>query len=185
MNCFNHNDLVAVGACQNCGVGLCNECVTNAVKIENKPICKSCDLTRVEGYIAELKGDLEKINIKKFIWSIILIAGIIALMYPFFKGAQFEIWHYLIACFIWAFAGFGERIEKREEFENSAAAVRKEVEKLRDSNAFIEFIEASFKFAFFLIRGAFFPIFYANLMLFGTKKIQNELKECEAYKDSL
>lgn len=37
MNCFNHNEKVAVGSCQNCNVGLCNECVTNAFKIDNKP----------------------------------------------------------------------------------------------------------------------------------------------------
>lgn len=33
MNCFNHNKKVAVGACQNCNIGLCNECVTNALII--------------------------------------------------------------------------------------------------------------------------------------------------------
>lgn len=33
MNCFNHNKKVAVGACQNCNIGLCNDCVTNALII--------------------------------------------------------------------------------------------------------------------------------------------------------
>ncbi|MCR2062892.1 hypothetical protein [Campylobacter helveticus] len=103
MNCFNHNDLVAVGACQNCGVGLCNECVSNAVKIENKPICKSCDLTRVESYIAELREELSKIKVKKIIWSVILALGCIALLFHLVGGTPFSIGQYFFACF---FLGF-------------------------------------------------------------------------------
>ncbi|MCR2105136.1 hypothetical protein CUPS4244_08620 [Campylobacter upsaliensis] len=40
-------------------------------------------------------------------------------------------------------------------------------------------------FAFFILRGAFFPLFYLNLMLFGSIKLQNELKECEKIKTEL
>lgn len=185
MNCFNHNDLVAVGACQNCGVGLCNECVSNAVKIENKPICKSCDLTRVESYIAELREELSKIKVKKIIWSVILALGCIALLSHLVVGTPFSIGQYFFACFFWAFAGFTERAQRRLEFENSAAGIRAKFDEEREYRDNTIWVTWAFKFAFFLIRGAFFPIFYANLMLFGTKKIQNEPKECEAYKDSL
>ncbi|ELS3708369.1 hypothetical protein QPP40_001100 [Campylobacter upsaliensis] len=185
MNCFNHNEKVAVGACQNCNVGLCNECITNAFKIDNKPICKPCHLTMVENYIVELKKELSQITLKKIIWSVILAIGCIVLLSPFAEGISFSVEHYLIACFIWAFAGFAERAQKKLEFENTAAGVREKLEENRMYADNIIWIVWIFKFAFFILRGAFFPLFYLNLMLFGSIKLQNELKECEKIKTEL
>lgn len=38
MNCYKHNNFAAVGTCQQCGVGLCPECVNN---FEPK-VCDPC-----------------------------------------------------------------------------------------------------------------------------------------------
>ncbi|EAI7279887.1 hypothetical protein [Campylobacter upsaliensis] len=71
------------------------------------------------------------------------------------------------------------------EFENTAAGVREKLEENRmyaDNTIWVVWI---FKFGFFILRGAFFPLFYLNLMLFGSIKLQNELKECEKIKTEL
>ncbi|EAI8430347.1 hypothetical protein JYE83_001522 [Campylobacter upsaliensis] len=185
MNCFNHNEKVAVGSCQNCNVGLCNECVTNAFKIDNKPICKPCHLVMVESYMTELKNDLANIKIKKIIWTILLIVGALGLIYPFFGGTPLVFGNFLWAFFIWGFGGFVARFERSEKFNNSAAGVVqtiKDRDMYKDGSIWIVWV---FKFAFFILRGAFFPLFYLNLMLFGSIKLQNELKECEKIKTEL
>ena len=43
MNCFYHENLGAVATCVDCGVGLCKDCVQNALYTrDNKPICLNC-----------------------------------------------------------------------------------------------------------------------------------------------
>lgn len=43
MNCFFHEDKPAVVSCAKCGVGLCRDCMTNAVyTYDNKPLCLNC-----------------------------------------------------------------------------------------------------------------------------------------------
>ncbi len=78
-----------------------------------------------------------------------------------------------------------KELKKKLEFENTAAGVREKLEENRmyaDNTIWVVWI---FKFAFFILRGAFFPLFYLNLMLFGSIKLQNELKECEKIKTEL
>lgn len=58
----------------------------------------------------------------------------------------------------------------------------KDCDMYKDGSIWIVWV---FKFAFFILRGAFFPLFYLNLMLFGSIKLQNELKECEKIKTEL
>ena len=44
MNCIEHEDISAVSACANCGVGLCKECEANSVfRIDNQALCKKCN----------------------------------------------------------------------------------------------------------------------------------------------
>ncbi|EMI4816110.1 hypothetical protein V6N98_001558 [Campylobacter upsaliensis] len=131
MNCFNHNKKVAVGACQNYNIGLCNECITNALIIS---LC---------------------------------------------------LWKFFMGFFHLGFWGFLARFERSENFNNSAAGVTqaiKDCDMYKDGSIWIVWV---FKFAFFILRGAFFPLFYLNLMLFGSIKLQNELKECEKIKTEL
>lgn len=78
-----------------------------------------------------------------------------------------------------------KELKKKLEFENTAAGVREKLEENRmyaDNTIWVVWI---FKFGFFILRGAFFPLFYLNLMLFGSIKLQNELKECEKIKTEL
>lgn len=42
MNCFNHHELIAVGACQDCQKGLCSECASKY----SIPICSQCNASR-------------------------------------------------------------------------------------------------------------------------------------------
>lgn len=72
MNCAFHNELAAVAACQNCSVGLCNECIDKGLRIDNKPTCKKCSLEYINTALDELDTEKAKIKTRKIIWTIIL-----------------------------------------------------------------------------------------------------------------
>lgn len=187
MNCFNHNEQVAVGACQNCGVGLCAECVTDAAKIDNRPICKPCDLVRVDSAIAELSAELANINIKKIIWTVIFILGLGCLIYSSLTPTVDDYWLWFLCPIIWAFAGFGEQVTREEEFRlnNPTAATLQDLKKdqmYKDNSIFGYWI--GWLFGFF-IKGLFFPFIYAYFMIFGSMQIKKALKSWQEYKSNL
>ncbi len=74
MNCFNHNELVAVSTCQDCNKGLCSEC-TSMYEI---PICKTCNSKR---------RTKEKISIYKEI-LLSIVVGII--VYSIYKSESID-----------------------------------------------------------------------------------------------
>lgn len=106
MNCAFHNELAAVAACQNCSVGLCNECIDKGLRIDNKPTCKKCSLEYINTTLDELDTEKAKIKTRKIIWTIILVLGAAFVIYDFFINPDGKEGLFLVGFFIWGLAGF-------------------------------------------------------------------------------
>lgn len=64
MNCYIHTNQPAVAACPECGMGLCRDCVDNAVYYqENRPLCHNCSLKIASEELSSAKS--------KKIWSLV------------------------------------------------------------------------------------------------------------------
>lgn len=176
MNCVNHQEVVAVASCSHCGVGLCKECVGEFLKSDNKPLCKECSLKYVDEGLKELQEELSQLKTKKIIWSILLIVGLAALALteiptPNGGGVFF-------ACLIWSIAGFFDRAKRKIEYEKGRTQQSVMRDAMMERDAYNDgsiWIVWLFKLLFALIRGMFFPIFYAILMISGDKEIQSEI----------
>jgi hypothetical protein len=59
MNCFNHNDSIAVGICKSCGKALCTDCVT---ELENGLACKGRCEKRVKLINQMLDSNVKSMN---------------------------------------------------------------------------------------------------------------------------
>lgn len=78
MNCFYHTEEPAVGACVNCGVGLCKECVTNAAYTkDNQPICLNCSKKIAEQELSETRSKKKWALFMAIFSGIFIILGII------------------------------------------------------------------------------------------------------------
>lgn len=64
LNCYIHTDKPAVTTCPECGMGLCRDCVDNAVYYQgNYPLCHDCSLKQAMADLADAKS--------KKVWSLI------------------------------------------------------------------------------------------------------------------
>ena len=112
MNCFFHEDQVAVATCQDCGIGLCKECASKYTPA----LCPECAKKRVENN--ERQHRINKANhlsdVKsEFFWTIIggvIIAAVIFVIcipLGILKSAPIDVIVYMIIGF---FASFGWKI---------------------------------------------------------------------------
>ncbi|MGN0036763.1 MAG: TonB family protein [Bacteroidaceae bacterium] len=68
MNCFFHEDRPAVATCAQCHVGLCRDCVNNAITLDGQPLCPNCGKSIVMERIGEAQKD-KTWSLVKFIFS--------------------------------------------------------------------------------------------------------------------
>lgn len=68
MNCFFHENKPAVTTCAQCNVGLCRDCVNNAITLDDKPLCPSCGKSIVMDRINDAQKD-KTWALVKFIFS--------------------------------------------------------------------------------------------------------------------
>lgn len=77
MNCYIHIDKPAVTTCPECGMGLCRDCVNNAVyTVENKPLCHNCSLSMAENELSEARSRKVWSLVKMIFGASFLILGI-------------------------------------------------------------------------------------------------------------
>lgn len=77
MNCYIHNYKPAVTECPECGMGLCRDCVDNAVYYKNnRPLCHDCSLNAAANDLASLKRQKVWSFIKFIFSSIFLLIGL-------------------------------------------------------------------------------------------------------------
>lgn len=78
MNCYNHQDQVAVAECAKCGVAMCADCVNvSEYNIDNKAICRKCNHEEINISIQEDRTAHMWTIVKIVINVIFLIIGII------------------------------------------------------------------------------------------------------------
>lgn len=186
MNCVNHQEIVAVASCNHCSVGLCKQCIDQFLRFDNKPLCKECSLKYVDEGLAELDNSLLQLRTKKIIWSIILLIGLVFIVLAWLEpNGSDAIFKYLVGFFIWSLAGFSDRFQRNENRALDKSAMSEallERDMYKDGTIWIAWL---FKFAFAIIRGIFFPIFYALLMLNGNKKLHNEIANLKELKEKV
>ena len=68
MNCFFHENKPAVATCAQCHVGLCRDCVNNAITWDDKPLCPSCGKSIVMDRLKDAQKD-KTWALVKFIFS--------------------------------------------------------------------------------------------------------------------
>ena len=79
MNCVKHQEIVAIATCENCGVGLCSDCVNvSEYRIENKPLCRDCNYQLANELLSKNQTEKGKLLIKSIINAVFLILGVIA-----------------------------------------------------------------------------------------------------------
>ncbi|MCI7103023.1 MAG: hypothetical protein MR927_02375 [Campylobacter sp.] len=79
MNCFYHENLGAVAICVDCGVGLCKDCVQNALYTrDNKPICLNCPKKEAGTQANYASREVYALKRRLIICIVIFIAGIVA-----------------------------------------------------------------------------------------------------------
>ena len=79
MNCFYHENLGAVATCVDCGVGLCKDCVQNALYTrDNKPICLNCSKKEAGAQAKYASSEVNALKRRLIICIVIFIAGIVA-----------------------------------------------------------------------------------------------------------
>ena len=79
MNCFYHENLGAVATCVDCGVGLCKDCVQNALYTrDNKPICLNCSKKEASAQANYASSEVNALKRRLIICIVIFIAGIVA-----------------------------------------------------------------------------------------------------------
>ena len=78
MNCFYHENLGAVATCVDCGVGLCKDCVQNALYTrDNKPICLNCSKKEASAQANYASSEVNALKRRLIICIVIFIAGIV------------------------------------------------------------------------------------------------------------
>lgn len=68
MNCYFHENKPAVATCAQCNVGLCRDCVSNAITLDDRPLCPSCGKSIVLDRIKDAQKD-KMWALVKFIFS--------------------------------------------------------------------------------------------------------------------
>lgn len=184
MNCIKHNDVVAVGSCGKCNVGLCTECINDAMRDDdNKPMCQKCTLDVViDPHIAYLQTALGQIAQKRIVWSVILVIGLALGVLGYFSDSVMYI---IIGILVWSCAGFSDRMLARanqsaeDAHYNALARHRMETDGSYLLGSMIG------KVIGWLLRGIFFPIVYLIFMLTGVKKLKKELADMQEARDIL
>lgn len=173
-----HNDKSAVGTCGKCGCGLCPECMQNATPMENldKPACKNCAILLIRAYLDELAQISAQMTMKKVIWTIILVLGAGIILYNFFQynaePKPDNIFGIILGILVWALAGFTERGPRQVDTKQAMSEAL-----LEHSNPWLShFINLTFFLIRNLVRGCFFPFFYAHFMIMGAKELQEKRK---------
>lgn len=193
MNCIIHNDTPAVGSCGKCGCGICSACVQNSIKADgiDKPVCVNCAVEGISIYIENAKAVLSKINVKKTIWTAILLVGALCIIGGFVNmgknaddtAAVFTI---IFGVFVWASGGFTERFtEKSVEQQIADGMMTRDA--LRGDN-YVWFVYLGKFITWFIknmFRGLIFPIIYAHFMIWGTKELKAQIAEQQAILDGL
>lgn len=78
MNCITHTNEPAVAQCGSCGSGLCKDCVDHsAYTIDNKPLCKDCNIKLAQELIDTNNSILSSSKIKLIITGVFFVIGAI------------------------------------------------------------------------------------------------------------
>ena len=99
MNCFKHNDLVAVGICKSCGKGVCLEC---AAPQTNGLACKRECETRVELLNRIVDNNIKTLSAARYQTKSTGLLGVLAgLVFLAFAGVwAFRDGYALLAAFL-------------------------------------------------------------------------------------
>ncbi len=179
MNCVKHNDAPGVALCDQCGVGLCGECVQNALRVENRPWCDQCVVADTQAYKQNLEAAIKAFKRKRIIWTVILVLGLVFLLLP--SGEFIE--RVLVCLFFWGLGGFFTRLEKaqiaRQNQDTQTAIHNAMLDRDLERSGAIWVVWA-FKYAWFFVRACFFPLVYIWVVFIqGTKELEAEIARCD------
>ena len=77
MNCFYHENIGAVATCVDCGVGLCKDCVQNALYTrDNKAICLNCSKKEAGAQASNAKGEDRWLSIQLVYLAVFFVVGL-------------------------------------------------------------------------------------------------------------
>ena len=106
MNCFYHKNIGAVATCVDCGVGLCKDCVQNALYTrDNKPICLNCSKKEASAQANYASSEVYALKRRLIICIVIFFAGIIAFNIPNENEPALNFFYYdrrLLSCKYWS-----------------------------------------------------------------------------------
>ncbi len=113
MKCITHDDRNAVANCAKCGVGICKVCESETLfRINNNAMCRRCNYATLIENIKKSKTYIRYSYIKVFVYSVVLLLGIIAGIIGHFKLSGIQQGAHLIAnnvvtmLMVWGLATF-------------------------------------------------------------------------------
>ena len=81
MNCIKHQDIAVVAMCENCGVGLCADCVNaSEYRLDNKPLCRECNFKMANDVLADNRSKKGKLLFKLVLNGVFLLLGSIVML---------------------------------------------------------------------------------------------------------
>ena len=119
-----------------------------------------------------------------------MILGLaLAVNYVFLDDSEYALFIKLIpSFFVWGFAGFWDRVKRNYDFEKNQSSKSAMSDALFERDMYNNgsiFIVWAFKLCWVAVRGIFFPIFYAILMIWGEKEINEQIAQAQEQKAAL
>lgn len=174
MNCFKHPEVAAVTACQECNLGMCQDCVKSKVEMSNgRTLCNSCAFKNISLYVQVMKAETDDLESRFKMATGALVVGVLC-------------WFLLIAVnnpafLIGMFAAFAFGSAKMN-LKQEKSAEQKALDKLnmtvmlhsRHSDSII-----LGSIIGWVIGTLLYPIFYLVFAARSTKSIKEAKKEIE------
>jgi len=162
MYCYEHEDIETTKTCEECGVGLCNECESKTIfKTNKKALCRRCNLFWANDNARIFKTKYETNKLAIIIYTVSFLTGILvcAIIELFFLSGMNSVIGLFI---IWGIGSLiCEYITKIKISDNTGENI---------VNKIINMI-----FNFF-IRALFIPVFLIFLIL-DNKRLKKEITE--------
>lgn len=174
MNCFKHPDVAAVSACQECNLGMCQDCVKNKVEMANgRTLCNSCAFKNISLYVQALKTEADDLESRRKMATLSLVVGVlcwfllIAVNNPLFLIGMF-------AAFAFGSAKMNRKQEKSAEQKSLESLNRTVWLQSRHADSII-----LGNIIGWMIGTLLYPIFWLVFSVRSRKSIKEAKKEIE------
>lgn len=180
MNCFKHPDVAAVSACQECNLGMCQDCVKNKVEMANgRTLCNSCAFKNISSFVEAVKAEIAGIDKRFKVTTGVLIVGLIFSLIGFFGDRGLE---NAIATILFCFAiGSYTMTPKDEKSAEEKAIDRLNTTVMWQQNAGALMLGGILGY---LIRLVLFPFAYV-IFFFNYKKTKTQAANIIAEQEKL